>query len=95
MTFERMTIAADYSTYELKLPVWNCSDAPGSLIKFECDKMVWEKSGYQVSDGMQMFETNGFYYEVKSFVDDILSGKKPKSDIISAFRLLIFEIISD
>ena len=86
MTFERMTIAADNIAYELRLPVWDCSDAPGLLVKFQCDKMLWTKSGKTVSDGQRMFETNGFYREVKSFVDDILAGKRPESDITTALQ---------
>ncbi len=86
MTFERMTIAADHTAYELRLPVWDCSDAPGLLTKFRCDNMLWTKNGNTVSDGPRMFETNGFYREVQSFVSDIAAGKRPESDITTALQ---------
>ena len=81
---ERLEIVMDDAVYYVGLPIWNGPDTPGYLIKYENGKKVFEKSGAEISDGAEMFESNGFYGEVADFLNAVREGRAPLYDVRSA-----------
>jgi myo-inositol 2-dehydrogenase / D-chiro-inositol 1-dehydrogenase len=58
----------------------------GRLVSVQKNKIVLELSGNGMPDGREAFEKEGFYYENKSFFDDIRAGRNPTGDLISALQ---------
>lgn len=78
---ERISVALPGYTFFLYLPVWGGADAPG--------KLVCMKDGvrYKIIEGnpkLEMYESNGFYDESRTFFDLLRAGKRPASDVISS-----------
>ena len=81
---ERIEVMKDHQIWYVNLPIWKGPDSPGSIIKYENGKMVYNKSGLVISDGIEMFEDNGFYCEVKEFIDTVRNAESPKHSIRTA-----------
>lgn len=76
---ERVTVTLSGYTLFLELPVWGGMDAPGKLV---CTK---GKTVYKTicGDRETMHESNGFYDESRLFFDELRTGKRPVSDVIT------------
>ncbi|MDR1061823.1 MAG: Gfo/Idh/MocA family oxidoreductase [Clostridiales bacterium] len=67
---ERLDAIAEGQAYFVRLPIWEDSpDMPGSIEKYEGGRLAYRKTGLEISDGESMFESNGFYAEVREFLD--------------------------
>jgi hypothetical protein len=86
VTIERCAVNSEGHTFFLNLPVWEGLDVPGKLIHVENEKVVYETTGDVISDGDEMFESNGFYGENAAFFDDIRAERKPIGDIRSGLQ---------
>ena len=60
------------------MPVWGCSDCPGTLEVHEQGLPVSVKSGREISDGPGASEMNGFYAEIRGFLQAVVSGRQPE-----------------
>lgn len=58
----------------------------GRLAVVEKNRITTDISGDSTADGAQQFEREGFYFENKSFFDDILAGRTPDGDLRSAVQ---------
>ena len=81
---ERLVVTTDAATYYVNLPIWNAGDPIGSIAKYREDRLLWERTGDEVGDGPNLFENNGFYAQLHSFLADIAQGRAPADDIHSA-----------
>ena len=86
VTIERCAVNSEGHSFFLDLPVWEGLDVPGKLIHVENEKVVYETTGDVISDGDEMFESNGFYGENAAFFDDIRAERKPIGDIRSGLQ---------
>jgi predicted dehydrogenase len=86
VVIERAVANLHDHTYFLNVPVWGGMDTPGRLLHVEKDKVVSDISGHALSTVHELYETNGFYAEDASFLDDIRAGKKPVNDVQSALQ---------
>jgi len=64
-------------------------DFPGVLWHFESGQLVGQVSGPEMACSGEMFMLEGFYGENAAFLDDLLAGKKPVDDLLSARQSLI------
>lgn len=72
VTLERITVTASEYTGELRLPVWGAYDSPGRASFFQ------NETAYEISRAeTDIFFTNGFYHQVKIFLDGIKNGRSP------------------
>jgi predicted dehydrogenase len=89
---ERLDAIAENQAYFVRLPIWEDSpDMPGSIEKYEGGRLVYRKTGLEVSDGESMFESNGFYAEVKEFLDSARRGAGTAHGVetaVDAMRLM-------
>lgn len=83
---ERYTVNAYDHTFFVEEPMWFDLDVPGRLIHRKQDNPIMDVTGEEVSDGNELFESCGFYYENKSFFDCLRSGKKPQPDLKSVLQ---------
>lgn len=58
----------------------------GRLSHIRMNEIVSELTCNNMSDGPDAFEREGFYYENKSFFDDIIAGKTPSGNLESAMQ---------
>lgn len=86
MILERISVLAQDHTFFLKTPIWDGYDAPGELVHVRAGKNVSCISGLEVCSSQEMFETNGFYEENKTFFENVRSGKKCEHDIRSTLQ---------
>ncbi|MDR1439561.1 MAG: Gfo/Idh/MocA family oxidoreductase [Clostridiales bacterium] len=65
---ERLAAITENRSYFVRLPIWEDSpDMPGCIEKYESGRLAYRKTGLEISDGASMFESNGFYAELKEF----------------------------
>lgn len=83
---ERATVHGRGHSYHMHLPVWGSPDLPGRLIHMHNNEVLADLSGSDITDGEELFETNGFYAENASFFDDIRAGRRPVDDIRSGLQ---------
>lgn len=74
---ERIMVSGEECSWEVQLPVWDGTDIPGFYRYYEKGILEQSKSGNEISDGQALFETNGFYAEIKSFLQAVRSGVQP------------------
>lgn len=86
ITIERITVSAYDNTFFAELPVWNSIDSPGRVLHFEKNRQVAEVYGTDISEGTELFETNGFYNENAAFFDSIRNGNKISADVSTALQ---------
>jgi len=84
LVIERVEVLCEKESYFVNLPVWGGPDSPGCLVKYANGELVYNKSGLEISDGTTMPEDNGFYREIKTFIDSIKNGVRPADDFRSA-----------
>jgi predicted dehydrogenase len=83
---ERATVNSYNHTFFLNLPVWEAMDSPGRLTHVVQGKIQLDVTGDDISDGSEMFETNGFYGENAAFFDAVREGRRPSGDIASGLQ---------
>lgn len=83
---ERATVHQKGHLYFLHLPVWGALDSPGRLQHLANGEIITDLTGNEISDGGNMFESNGFYYENASFFDALREGKRPSGSIETAMQ---------
>jgi len=83
---ERITVAAEGHMFFAHLPVWGAADAPGELLHMENGEICETISGRALVASDEVFETNGFYAENESFLNNLRSGKAPQDDIRSGLQ---------
>lgn len=86
VVMERAVINACDNTFLLDIPIWNAYDFPGRLVHLRKGKVVADVDGNDISDGEEIFETGGFYYENASFFDALRAGKKAEGNIITSLQ---------
>jgi len=64
----------------------NAVNLTGRLIHLRKGDVILSINGGDTPDGSARFEREGFYWENKSFFDDIIAGKKPEGDLASAVQ---------
>jgi len=75
---ERVKLVTDAGTYRVETPLHGDGD-DGSLTFTENRQTV----PMPASDGATIFESNGFYYQLHSFLQDVRAGKQP-ADTLAA-----------
>jgi predicted dehydrogenase len=89
---ERITVNVSSDTYMALLPYQDSLDAPGRLLHYRDNKLVKETGAGELGDGLEIFETNGFYREDKYFFDAIREGRRPVlSDLRSGIQSVELE----
>jgi len=83
---ERMALSAYNQTFFLNLPLRGSIDVAGRLLHISGGETLLDITNKDISDGDELFETNGFYTENQTFFDDIRAGKKPEGDISSGLQ---------
>ncbi len=81
---ERVQVHAQDQSLFLQLPLWQGPDAPGRLVHLVRGQAVLDASGEHISDGPEMFETDGFYDENQAFYDAVRAGHTPGDPLGSA-----------
>jgi len=66
--------------------IGNGLNPSGRLVVARNNEIVLDLDGDNAGDGTGQFEREGFYYENKSFFDDIIAGRKPSGDLASAIQ---------
>ena len=84
LVIERLEIICDNVSYYARLPMWKGPDFPGALIKYESGKLIYEKSGEEISDGPEMNEANGFYAQLNYFFDAVKNGRRTEHGVSTA-----------
>lgn len=74
---ERISVHTDTCSYFMEAPI--ALDTKGSLKIFHHTKLLREVFPEDLGDGSDYFETNGFYYEIASFLD-LIRSKEPDTD---------------
>jgi predicted dehydrogenase len=82
--FERLSVHALGHSIYLHLPVWGCLDTPGFLEHFQKGALVSKVSGDEVSESPEPFVANGFFDELKTFLDGVRSKVKLTDDLTSS-----------
>lgn len=83
---ERVMVTCDDRSYFARLPVWGCSDCPGNLEVYERGLPVSVKSGGEISDGPGDSEMNGFYAEIRGFLQAVEAGRQPEESMEYAMQ---------
>ena len=86
VNIERAAVNALNHTFFVNIPLWFEYDSPGRLTHIEKNKIVTDVTGNDISDGNELFESSGFYYENETFFNDLKSGIAPKGDLKSAVQ---------
>ena len=73
---ERAVIHQLNRTIILKLPIWNGFDKPGSIKIIDSDDLIEKISGKKLIEKNQTYLRDGFYNEVKYFLDCIKKNIK-------------------
>ena len=73
---ESLKVTTDAGTYRVNTPMW--SDIDESALSFYQNK---EAQHISISDGGAMFESNGFWYQLQSFLDCVQAGKQPADSL--------------
>jgi len=85
ITAEGAVVCLHDSTYYLDHMSTPLSPA-GRLTKIERNSIVMDITANDTLDGTEPFEREGFYYENKSFFDDIIAGRKPSGTLDTALQ---------
>ena len=88
MINERLVITRDDESYCCNIPIWHGCDTPGFLSLYREDKQVMYLSGNDVSDGDNLFESNGFYAEVCTFINAVRTKTQPREAISSSLQCM-------
>jgi len=86
LTSERIMITCEGESYFVHLPVWGCSDSPGVLMHYESDTLSENLSGDKIGDGMELFESNGFYMQLKCFLEAVRNKRQPDESMAYAYQ---------
>ncbi len=87
-TIERITVSLKDATYIAQLPVWNGTDAPGSIVRLgKRAEMVW--SGDDGSESTEMFRSNGFYHEHRAFIEALVENRSIEDDAASVLESVV------
>ncbi len=81
---ERAAVHLRDTSFFLHLPIWNAFDAPGTLVHVQSGVLRRQVSGSTAAAGLE--ETNGFYQEISSFLDDLRAGRMPRVDLSVALQ---------
>ena len=82
-TVERICVTLVGYTFFLYLPVWSGNDTPGELVCMKDGITYKTISGNDLIKQYTLFESNGYYAESQIFFDELRSGKRPESDVIT------------
>jgi myo-inositol 2-dehydrogenase/D-chiro-inositol 1-dehydrogenase len=89
-TMERVVVHGYGRSYFLDLPtLWRINDVQGKLTVYTNNESTTVYEGYNFSDGGDIFESNGFYYENASFFDCIRNGRTPEHTLETAVQSVI------
>lgn len=83
---ERTTVNLFNNTFYYYAPMWSEYDGKGRLMHLHGDEVMLDAMGMDISDGNELFEYTGIYYENASFFDDIRAGRSPSCDLASAVQ---------
>ena len=81
---ERIEVHTSGESFFIKLPVWGAYDTPGSLEILENGRQTAFIPGQKTS----VFESNGFYSEIETFLNCIQSGIFPKDSVDTAVQTM-------
>jgi len=77
IVIERAMVNAKDNTWIANIPIWGYGfDQPGELTHIRDNKTVKKISGTELCEINEVQFTNGFYYEVKEFLDNVKKGKQ-------------------
>lgn len=82
---ERAQVILHDNTMFLDL-LGNALSQVGRLVSVSKNEIIRDLAGDGSPDGGEAFESEGFYYENKSFFDDIIAGRKPTGDLRTALQ---------
>ncbi len=80
---EGMLVTSARGTYEVEFPIWSAEDT--SRLVFANRR---ERTELPASDGGRLFESNGFYWQLRSFLLCLLEGRKSPDDLRSALETM-------
>lgn len=80
---ERISVTLVGYTFFLFLPVWSGTDTPGELVCMKDGEEYKRISGDDLVPVYTLYESNGYYAESQIFFDELRSGERPASDVIS------------
>ncbi len=80
-TIERFTVCAQDYTGLLRLPVWGAYDSPGSATIF-----TKETSFEMKRAETDMYITNGFYHQIKRFLDGVRYAAPPENTLATCLQ---------
>ena len=84
LIMERLTIAADDMTLYAETPIWHGPDFPGVIKVYSKGVLTQVISGNELSSGQTLFETDGFYDQLREFLDCVKQNRPCANDIYSA-----------
>jgi predicted dehydrogenase len=79
---EGLTVTTDFGVYTADIPIW--SEGGTSEISLYRENKKEPLIRAAVFDGTAMFESNGFYDQLKCFFSHVRDGVQPADDIFSA-----------
>ena len=81
---EGLTVTTDQGSYIAEIPIWSDQDTSRLLFSNHNGEVTQITS----SDGPHMFETNGFYWQLRQFLENLLQGKKSPDDLFSVLETM-------
>ncbi len=86
VAIENLSVSTGARSFFVELPVFSAFNNEGHILHVVKNKVEEKLSDNEVTDGPNLFETNGFYAENASFFDDIQNGRFPKDDVKSGLQ---------
>lgn len=74
---EQLAVCVDGGSLFVDLPIWGARGNPGLLAEYRGGERVFQADGLALGDGPAMFESNGFYHQLRSFLQDVAAGRMP------------------
>lgn len=81
---EGMTVIASNGSYQVDFPIWSDTDTGRLLFSDNTGRA----SRLEASDGPRLFESNGFYWQLRQFYEAVLQGKPSPDSIETALETM-------
>lgn len=83
---DRVAVNALDRSFFVETPIWNGCDVPGRLREIYRGETVCDLSGDELGWGEELYATNGFFQESRTFFDHVREGAMCRVDIGSALQ---------
>ncbi|HML46471.1 MAG TPA: Gfo/Idh/MocA family oxidoreductase, partial [Clostridia bacterium] len=73
---EQVNVVTDAAYYQVDLPVWGAREQGGSLLRYQNNAVTDRRADADFPDGLSMYETNGFYEQLRAFLQCVSAGAR-------------------